>query len=144
MPADIRSIKNVTHLRVRYSETDQMRTFYNSRALEWFECGRSELMRAMGVPYTTMEARGVFLPVVEAHLTYHGRAQYDDLMEMTTSAVFEGRARLRCNVSIVHAETRAPITSGYTIHAFISPEGRAIRPPAWFIQAFENKSQSNP
>ncbi len=42
-------------LRVRYSETDQMGTFYNSRALEWFECGRTEVLRSLGIPYSTME-----------------------------------------------------------------------------------------
>ena len=40
-------LTDVLQLRVRYSETDQMGTFYNSRALEWFECGRTELMRAV-------------------------------------------------------------------------------------------------
>jgi len=37
---------DVLQLRVRYSETDQMGTFYHLRALEWFECGQTELMRA--------------------------------------------------------------------------------------------------
>ena len=55
---------HTTTLRVRYSETDQMGTFYNSRALEWFECGRTEALRALSVPYATMEDRGVLLPVI--------------------------------------------------------------------------------
>ena len=55
---------HVLTFRVRYSETDQMGTFYNSRPLEWFECGRSELMRALGMPYTALEARGVHLPLI--------------------------------------------------------------------------------
>jgi acyl-CoA thioester hydrolase len=126
---------HVTQLRVRYSETDQMGTFYNSRALEWFECGRSELMRSIGIPYAVMEERGFFLPVVEAHILYPGRAHYDDLLEMTVTASFEGRARLRCAVDIVQAASRHPVTNGYTIHAFINREGRPVRPPAWFAEA---------
>lgn len=133
---------HVSQLRVRYSETDQMGTFYNSRALEWFECGRSELMRAIGVPYAVMEERGFFLPVVEAHILYPGRARYDDLLEMTTSAVFEGRARLRCAVRIVQALTRQPVTNGYTIHAFINREGRPVRPPGWFAEALAGAAQT--
>ena len=50
-------IENVTHLRVRYGETDQMGTFYNSRALEWFECGRTELLRAIGAAYAGVSGR---------------------------------------------------------------------------------------
>ena len=40
--------QSVVNVRVRYSETDQMGTFYNSRPLEWFECGRSEHSRQLG------------------------------------------------------------------------------------------------
>lgn len=61
--------------RVRYSETDQLGTFYKVRALEWFECGRTELLRAAGLSYAEMERRGLFLPLVEAHVQYQGRAR---------------------------------------------------------------------
>jgi len=118
---------------VRYSETDQMGTFYNSRALEWFECGRTELMRHLGLPYSVMEARGVFLPVVEAHVEYLGRARYDDWLEMTTSAEMLGRAKLRSEVIINQVETNVPVARGYTIHAFVDPHGKVVRPPPWFL-----------
>jgi acyl-CoA thioester hydrolase len=127
-------IENTSTLRVRYSETDQMGTFYNSRALEWFECGRTEILRKIGLPYTEMEKRGVFLPLVEAHVEFQGRARYDDLLELTTTMALEGRARLRSDVRIVQAESRAPVARGYTIHAFIDRSGRAIRPPEWFVK----------
>jgi acyl-CoA thioester hydrolase len=123
--------------RVRYSETDQMGTFYNSRALEWFECGRTEWLRKIGVPYTVMEARGLFLPLVEAHVEYLGRARYDDLLKMSTRITFLGRARLQSNVDIVQVENGTPVARGYTIHAFTGPGGKAIRPPAWFIELMD-------
>lgn len=133
--------ENVTTFRVRYSETDQMGTFYNARALEWFECGRSEALRALGMPYTAMEARGVFLPVVEAHVEYQGRARYDDLLRMTTAVAFAGRARLRAEVLIVQAENRQPVARGYTIHAFTEAAGKPIRPPQWFLEIVEQANQ---
>ncbi|MEI7730030.1 MAG: thioesterase family protein [Verrucomicrobiota bacterium] len=119
--------------RVRYSETDQMGTFYNSRPLEWFEVGRTELLRQLGIPYTEMETRGAFLPLVESHVEYLGRARYDDPLRMTCTMTIEGRARLRCDVEIVHAETGKKVTRGYTIHAFTDPVGKPIRPPGWFL-----------
>ena len=122
--------------RVRYSETDQMGTFYNSRPLEWFECGRTELFRQLGMPYSSLEARGVFLPLVEAHVEYLGRARYDDLLQMTSRASFAGRARLRCDVTIVQAENGKPVARGYTVHAFADRDGRATRPPSWLLEAF--------
>ena len=122
-------------LRVRYSETDQMGTFYNSRALEWFECGRTELLRSIGVPYAQMERRGVLLPLVEAHVEYQGRARYDDLLKVTATAAMAGRARVRFVVRIVQAEGGQAVAGGYTVHAVVSPEGRPIRPPAWLLEA---------
>lgn len=126
---------HVVRFRVRYSETDQMGTVYNSRPLEWFECGRSELLRHLKLPYSTMEARGVFLPLIEAHVEYQGRARYDDLLEMTTALTFMGRARLRCDVGIVHAQDGKGVARGYTVHAFTNQAGRVIRPPAWVSEA---------
>lgn len=125
------------HLRVRYSETDQMGTFYNSRALEWFECGRTELFRALGLPYTEFESRGAFLPLVESHVEYQGRARYDDLLRLTAAMSLAGKARLRCEVNIVQQANNRPVACGYTIHAFTDNQGKPIRPPAWFIEVLE-------
>ena len=86
-------LKDVLQLRVRYSETDQMGTFYNSRALEWFECGRTELMRnRLRMSYAALEEKGVFLPLVEAHLEFQGGARYDDLLSITSTAELQGEA----------------------------------------------------
>ena len=65
---EIRKLQHELTLRVRYSETDQMGTFYNSRALEWFEVGRTEIMRAKGMTYVEWEKQGYMLPLVEAHV----------------------------------------------------------------------------
>src|ERR1051326_5904205 len=98
-------LSDILQLRVRYSETDQMGTFYNSRALEWFECARSELMRKkLNLSYAAVEAKGVFLPVVEAHLEFQGGARFDDLLNIASTVEFSGRARLRFQVQIPHAE----------------------------------------
>ena len=126
--------------RVRYSETDQMQTFYNSRALEWFEVGRTELSRAMGLPYTEWENRGVRIPLVEAHVVFRGRASYDDLLEMTVSVKPEGRAALRFENCIVQAGSGAPVADGYTVHVLLSAEtGKPVRMPEWIRQLVEHK-----
>jgi acyl-CoA thioester hydrolase len=125
------SPSNQTSLRVRYSETDQMGTFYNSRVLEWFEVGRTELLRQMGLPYRQMESRGAMLPLVEAHAEYLGRACYDDPLTVTTRASMQGRARVRFEVEIQHAESQDPVARGWTVHAVTDPTGKAIRPPGW-------------
>ena len=130
--------QHTTQFRVRYSETDQMRTYYNSRALEWFEHGRTELLRSMGKPYTEMEKLGVMLPVREAHVEYLGKAEYDDRLKMTTTLSRSGKARIRCDVEIEQADSGTSVCRGWTVHAIANPQGKAIRPPDWLLELFES------
>ncbi len=125
------SLTHVHYLRVRYSETDQMGTYYNSRALEWFERGRTEACRATGVPYRQWEERGVSLPLVEAHVEFLGTARYDDLLKMTTKVSMHSKARMRFDVVVEHAGDGILVCRGWTIHAIINGAGRPIRPPRW-------------
>lgn len=129
--SDSPRVEHTFLFRVRYSETDQMGTFYNSRALEWFECGRTELLRSLGLPYSEIESRGVLLPLVEAHVEYVGRARYDDLLRITTRVSRAGGARLRFDADIAQDLSSAGVARGYTVHAVTDAGGRPVRPPAW-------------
>jgi len=122
--------------RVRYAETDQMGTFYNARVFEWFEVARSELSRSIGMPYTEWETKGLFLPLVEAHANYKGRARYDDLLEMTVTSMVVGHVRLRFEYSIRHAEApNALVATGYTVHPIVDSSMRPMRIPDWVRQS---------
>lgn len=122
-----------------------MGTFYNSRALEWFEWGRVELLRALQVPYADMEAKGFYLPLIEAHIEYLGRAAFDDRLLLRTLVAMSGKARVRFDMTIVHApacercgvplEDCRKVLNGYTVHAITDQAGRPVRPPAWFVNA---------
>jgi acyl-CoA thioester hydrolase len=135
-------LSDVLQLRVRYSETDQMGTFYNSRALEWFECGRTELMRRkLGMSYAVLEAKGVFLPMVEAHLELQGGARYDDLLSIASTVEYAGRATLRFEVQISQNDSGRSVVRGYTVHAFTDAKAKPIRPPAWFVEALRKAGE---
>jgi acyl-CoA thioester hydrolase len=138
-------LQDILQLRVRYSETDQMGTFYNSRALEWFECGRTELMRRrLGMSYAVLEEKGVFLPLVEAHLDFQGGARYDDLLDIVTVAELSGRAKLRFEVKIAQNATGKPVVSGHTVHAFADAAGKPVRPPSWFVEMMHKAAGTKP
>lgn len=130
------TLRHTTELRVRYSETDQMGTFYNSRALEWFEVARTECLRAAGLPYAEMERRGALLPLVEAGLTFQGRARYDDALRIATVVALAGRASVRFDYTITQAGSGAAVVSGFTLHAITDANGRPTRPPAWLGELF--------
>jgi acyl-CoA thioester hydrolase len=68
-----------TEVRVRYAETDQMGIVYYANYLVWFEIGRVELMRSLGLAYSQLEREHqCILPVIEASCRYRAPARYDD------------------------------------------------------------------
>ena len=72
--------EHATQVRVRYAETDQMGVVYYANYLVYFERSRTEMLRDAGLPYSTLEKDGVFLPVSEAYCKYLAPAHYDELL----------------------------------------------------------------
>jgi acyl-CoA thioester hydrolase len=76
--------KAKTQLRVRYAETDQMGYVYYGNYAMYFEIGRVEAIRHLGVSYKDIEDMGIILPVVELNIKYLRPAKYDDLITIKT------------------------------------------------------------
>jgi acyl-CoA thioester hydrolase len=75
-----------TQVRVRYGETDQMGYVYYGRYAEYYEVGRVETIRSLGVSYKSLESEhGIWLPVVSLEIRYLRPAKYDDLLTIRTS-----------------------------------------------------------
>jgi acyl-CoA thioester hydrolase len=81
-----------TEVRVRYAETDQMGIVYYANYLVWFELGRVELLRSMGMAYSRLEVdHGCILPVIESRCRYRSPARYDDeILIETVPALVRG------------------------------------------------------
>lgn len=121
---------NVTSYRVIYGDTDQMGVVYYANYLRWFERGRCEFLRQLGVPYGEIEARGIHFPVVEANCRYAKPARYDDLVLIETSLDSVSRATLIFSYCILREGEDMPLASGSTKHACIDGAGKVLRIPA--------------
>lgn len=73
-----------TQTRVRYGETDQMGYLYYGNYALYYEVGRTDAIRQLGLTYKELEASGIAMPVVECNLQYLRPAYYDDLVTITT------------------------------------------------------------
>ena len=74
-----------TSTRVRYSETDQMGVVYYGNYAQYYEVGRVELLRNLGMSYRELEEAGTMLPVLKLECKYIRPAKYDDLLKIVTS-----------------------------------------------------------
>ena len=74
-----------TTIRVRYAETDQMNVVYHGNYAQYFEVGRVESIRRLGLSYKDVEASGIVMPVIEWTAKFIRPAHYDDLLTVRTS-----------------------------------------------------------
>jgi acyl-CoA thioester hydrolase len=131
-------IKQVTQVRARYADTDQMKFVYYGKFFEYFEQGRSDLLRSIGLPYPEIEAMGLILPVVEAHASYKQPAKYDDLINVVTYLREAPVARVRLDYEVFREGETELLADGYTIHSFVNAEtGRPTRAPAQFLETLQ-------
>ena len=130
-------ITNDMELRVRYAETDQMKFAHHSRYFEWFECGRSNLMRQIGYPYKVMEEEGFFLPIIEVGCKYHLPAKYDDLVQITTEIRDFPRAKIRLHYTVHRLPGNELLVEGFTTHVFLNHIGKPCRPNRKFLEVIK-------
>jgi acyl-CoA thioester hydrolase len=131
-------IKHTSAIRIRYADTDQMKFAYYGKFFEYFEQGRSDLLRSIGLPYTRVEEMGLFLPVIEAHASYKKAARYDDLLQVVTILRDTPVARVRLDYEVYKDGEKDLLADGYTIHSFVNAEnGKPTRAPAQFVEAIE-------
>ena len=74
-----------TYRRVTYAETDKMGYLYYGRYADYYETGRTEALRALGVVYREMEDSGIMMPVLDMHTKYKKPAFYDEQLEIRTT-----------------------------------------------------------
>ena len=117
-----------TRIRVRYSETDRMGYVYYANYLVYFEIGRTEQLREIGIRYRDLEDRGYALVVVEAQLRYASPGRYDEELTITTRLADTTRVRLTYEYE-VYGDDGRPVCSGHTVLACLGPDGRPSRLP---------------
>ena len=118
-----------TTYRVIYGDTDNMGQAYYGNYFRWFEIGRSEMFRFLGLPYKTVEEKGIFLPVAESYCKYATPAKYDDVLVIETSLDPKIKAGLKFDYKIFTEDGKTLVAQGYTKHPCLNPYGKVVRPP---------------
>jgi len=124
-------------LRVRYAETDRMGVVYHSNFAVWFEIGRVELMRQLGLRYRDMEEHeNCHIPVADLHVRYKEPAHYDDEIVVRTRLKDVHRSLLRFQYQIVRAADQALLAEGETTHLVVDDKLKRRSLPQKYVAAF--------
>jgi acyl-CoA thioester hydrolase len=127
---------------VRYAETDQMSVVYYSNYLVWFEIGRVELMRSLGLAYSQLEeVHGCILPVAEARCRYRASARYDDQIQIETEPAMVRASLVKFAYKIWRkangVEERKLLAEGETTHMVCDKQMNRKRLPEEYVTALK-------
>lgn len=120
------------NIRVRYAETDQMGVVYHGNYAQYFELGRVEWLRNLGLSYKSMEEEGVMLPVVSLTMNYKKAARYDD--QLTVKTILKNQSGVKIEFEYeIYNEASELLTIGSSVLVFVDAKsGRSITPPKYF------------
>jgi acyl-CoA thioester hydrolase len=126
-----------TTIRVRYGETDQMGVVYYGNYFTWFEVGRVELCRELGIEYKKMEEEDdSFIVVAEANCRYKRPAKFDDQLTIRTRVVNCQRRTITFAYEIVNSASGGTIATGETVHVICDRNGRPKSLPEKYRKFF--------
>jgi len=116
-------------VRARYPETDRMGVVHHSHYFVWFEIGRTELLRELGMPYAALEEEHVFMPVVEAAARYRSPVRYDEEVDVETQLTDLTGVQVSFEYRLLRHPGGEPVASGFSRHAAVDENGRPRRLP---------------
>lgn len=118
-----------TTVRVRYGETDQMGYVYYGFYAMYYEVGRVESLRQLGLSYKALEEMGIMLPVIENRSKYIAPAYYDDLLRIVTTIREKPGVRIKFEYDIFNPDNKL-INKGETLLVFVDKKtNRPCRSP---------------
>ncbi|GAB2688947.1 thioesterase family protein [Mucilaginibacter koreensis] len=126
--------EHTTKIRVRYGETDQMGYVYYGNYAEFYEVGRVEMLRSLGMTYKEMEASGIMMPVLELKCKYIKPARYDE--ELQLKVIMEKMPGVRIHFRYeLYNEANELINIGETLLVFVNMQSnRPCLPPQDFME----------
>jgi acyl-CoA thioester hydrolase len=128
-----------SRVRVRYAETDQMGVVYHANYLIWFEVGRVDFIRELGLDYRDMEKEdNAMIAVIEASARYKAPARYDDeLIVRTTLAGARGPV-VRFRYAVLRAADGLLLCEGETTHIVVDRSMKKREMPEKYAELFRS------
>jgi len=128
-----------TNYRVIYGDTDNMGIAYHANYFRWFEIGRTEMLRHLGMTYKAIEKKGYFSPVADVRCRFMAPVHYDDILIIETTLDDTVRGGLKFDYGIFSEDGGTSFARGYTRHACLDLTGRVVRPPHFLRELFDPK-----
>lgn len=135
--AEKKPVISQSRVRVRYAETDQMGVVYHANYLVWFEIGRVDFIRSLGMDYRTMEQEdGLAIAVVDVSARYKLPARYDDELRIETRLNAARGAIIKFGYKVKRDADDALLCEGETVHVVVDGEMKKRTLPEKYANRF--------
>src|SRR5947209_4242522 len=126
-----------SRVRVRYAETDQMGVVYHANYLVWFEVGRVDFIRSLGMDYRSMEREdGIGIAVVDVSARYKSPARYDDELVVETRLVAARGPVIKFGYRVMRVADSALLCEGETVHVVVDRDMKKCTLPQKYAKRF--------
>lgn len=126
-----------TKVRVRYAETDQMGYVYYGNYAAYYEVGRVEMLRSLGLSYKSLEASGIMMPVLEMCSKFLKPARYDEEITIKIYLKEKPGIRIRFEYELFNEEGEL-INTAETKLVFVDMQrNRPCKPPVDFMNRLQ-------
>jgi acyl-CoA thioester hydrolase len=111
---------------------------YYGQYAAYFEVGRVEAMRALGIRYASIEnEHGILMPVMNMHVRYLRPALYDDLLTLKTSVIRLPAREIIFLTEIFRDDGKLSVTGKVTLCFLEADTRKRIPVPQFLIDALK-------
>lgn len=124
-------------LEVRYYETDQMGIVHHSNYIRYFECGRTAMLKEVGLPMEEVENAGIMMPVISVECKYKVPARLGDMLRIETSFDEIPKAKMIIKSKIYNQADQLVCEGSVGIGFIDALTRRPARCPQMLVNIFE-------
>ena len=126
------------NLRVHFYDTDLMGVVHHSNYIRWFETGRVEFLRKIGIDLNEMMSEGIVFPIVEISAKYHSPTKFDDELELEIIPVALTKVKWEFEYKIRKVGEEKILVEGFSRNVFTDLKtGKIIRLPEKYLAKLE-------
>lgn len=120
----------ITEHHVNFYDTDAMAVVHHSNYIRWFEIGRVEYLRSIGITLGELMDDGFVFPITDVRAKYVSPGKFDDVVLIETTPTALTKAKMAFDYRIIRKADGEVMVTGHSQNVFTSREtGRITRLP---------------
>ncbi len=124
--------------RVNFYDTDAMEVVHHANYIRWFEIGRVEFLRAVGITLNDLMEAGYVFPITDVSAKFVAPGRFDDELVIVTRPTALTQVKMAFDYEVRRVADDVLLVLGHTQNVFTNREtGRIAKLPAKFYEKLQ-------